>query len=64
MTSIIKKGAVGITNLCCLWLNQNKRDDKIAKTDDRLELNSRFSKAKGDWYYSLFLILKPKWMQV
>jgi hypothetical protein len=40
MTSIIKKGKLfGITNLSLLWLNQNKRDDKIAKTDDRIKLS-------------------------
>jgi hypothetical protein len=39
-------------------VNQNKGDDKIAKTDDRLELNSLC--AKGDWYYSLFFNFKTQ----
>jgi hypothetical protein len=42
MTSIIKKGAVVWDNkfIAAYGLTKIKGDDKIAKTDDRLELNS------------------------
>nr|WP_314896613.1 DUF3078 domain-containing protein [uncultured Flavobacterium sp.] len=37
------------------------RDEKSAKTDDRLELNSLWGKkAKGDWYYSMFFNFKTQ----
>jgi hypothetical protein len=35
-------------------LSKIKGDNKTAKTDDRLELNSIWGKAKGDWYYWYF----------
>ena len=42
-------------------LTKIKGDNKIAKTDDRLELNSLWGKkAKGDWYYSLFFNFKTQ----
>jgi hypothetical protein len=41
------KGAVVWDNkFIAAYGNQNKRDDKIAKTDDRLELNSLWGKSQ------------------
>jgi hypothetical protein len=58
-----KKGAVVWDNkfIAAYGLTKIKGDDKIAKTDDRLELNSLWGKkAKGDWYYSLFFNFKTQ----
>jgi hypothetical protein len=65
MTSIIKKGAVVWDNkfIAAYGLTKIKGDDKIAKTDDRLELNSLWGKSQRRLLF-VFLILKPKWMQV
>jgi hypothetical protein len=42
-------------------LSKIKGDDKTAKTDDRLELNSLWGKkASGQWYYSMFFNLKTQ----
>ena len=42
-------------------LTKIKGDEKTAKTDDRLELNSLWGKkAKGDWYYSVFFNFKTQ----
>jgi hypothetical protein len=58
-----KKGAVVWDNklIAAYGLTKIKGDTKIAKTDDRLELNSLWGKkAKGDWYYSLFFNFKTQ----
>jgi hypothetical protein len=58
-----KKGAVVWDNkfIVAYGLTKIKGDTKIAKTDDRLELNSLWGKkAKGDWYYSLFFNFKTQ----
>jgi hypothetical protein len=58
-----KKGAVVWDNkfIAAYGLTKIKGDNKIAKTDDRLELNSLWGKkAKGDWYYSLFFNFKTQ----
>jgi hypothetical protein len=58
-----KKGVVVWDNkfIAAYGLTKIKGDDKIAKTDDRLELNSLWGKkAKGDWYYSLFFNFKTQ----
>ena len=42
-------------------LTKIKGDEKTAKTDDRLELNSLWGKkAKGQWYYSMFFNFKTQ----
>lgn len=42
-------------------LTKIKGDQKTAKTDDRLELNSLWGKkAKGQWYYSMFFNFKTQ----
>lgn len=42
-------------------LSKIKGAEKIAKTDDRLELNSLWGKnAKGEWYYSMFFNFKTQ----
>ncbi|MFV5694245.1 DUF3078 domain-containing protein [Flavobacterium sp. LB3P122] len=42
-------------------LTKIKGDEKIAKTDDRLELNSLWGKkSKGQWYYSMFFNFKTQ----
>ncbi|WP_426094268.1 DUF3078 domain-containing protein [Flavobacterium sp. DSR2-3-3] len=42
-------------------LTKIKGDQKTAKTDDRLELNSIWGKkAKGQWYYSMFFNFKTQ----
>lgn len=42
-------------------LSKIKGDDKTAKTDDRLELNSLWGKkASGQWYYSMFFNFKTQ----
>jgi hypothetical protein len=42
-------------------LSKIKDDEKIAKTDDRLELNSLWGKkASGQWYYSMFFNFKTQ----
>lgn len=42
-------------------LSKIKGDDKTAKTDDRLELNSMWGKkASGDWYYSVYFNFKTQ----
>jgi hypothetical protein len=42
-------------------LSKIRGNEKTAKTDDRLELNSLWGKkAKGDWYYSLFFNFKTQ----
>jgi hypothetical protein len=47
MTSIIKKGAVWDNKFIAAYgLTKIKGDDKIAKTDDRLELNSLWGKSQ------------------
>lgn len=58
-----KKGDVVWDNKFILGygLSKIKGDEKTAKTDDRLELNSLWGKkAKGDWYYSVFFNLKTQ----
>lgn len=58
-----KKGDVVWDNkfIAAYGLTKIKGDNKIAKTDDRLELNSLWGKkAKGDWYYSLFFNFKTQ----
>lgn len=58
-----KKGAVVWDNklIAAYGLTKIKGDNQIAKTDDRLELNSLWGKkAKGDWYYSLFFNFKTQ----
>lgn len=58
-----KKGTVVWDNklIAAYGLTKIKGDNKIAKTDDRLELNSLWGKkAKGDWYYSLFFNFKTQ----
>ncbi len=58
-----KKGDVVWDNklITAYGLTKIKGDDQIAKTDDRLELNSLWGKkAKGDWYYSLFFNFKTQ----
>jgi hypothetical protein len=58
MTSIIKKQLFGITNLSLL-MAKIKGDDKIAKTDDRLELNSLWGKSRR-LLFSLFFNFKTQ----
>ncbi|SHM53789.1 DUF3078 domain-containing protein [Flavobacterium xanthum] len=42
-------------------LTKIKGDEKIAKTDDRVELNSLYGKkANGQWYYSMFFNFKTQ----
>jgi hypothetical protein len=42
-------------------LSKIKGDNKTAKTDDRLELNSMWGKkASGDWYYSVYFNFKTQ----
>jgi hypothetical protein len=58
-----KKGDVVWDNklIAAYGLTKIKGDNQIAKTDDRLELNSLWGKkAKGDWYYSLFFNFKTQ----
>jgi len=58
-----KKGTVVWDNklIAAYGLTKIKGDNKIAKTDDRLELNSLWGKkATGDWYYSLFFNFKTQ----
>lgn len=58
-----KKGDVVWDNkfIAAYGLTKIKGDNKIAKTDDRLELNSLWGKkAKGDWYCSLFFNFKTQ----
>jgi hypothetical protein len=58
-----KKGAVVWDNkfILAYGLSKIKGNEKTAKTDDRLELNSLWGKkAKGDWYYSLFFNFKTQ----
>jgi hypothetical protein len=58
-----KKGAVVWDNkfILAYGLSKIKGDNKTAKTDDRLELNSIWGKkAKGDWYYSVFFNFKTQ----
>jgi hypothetical protein len=58
-----KKEAVVWDNkfIAAYGLTKIKGDNKMAKTDDRLELNSLWGKkAKGDWYYSLFFNFKTQ----
>jgi hypothetical protein len=58
-----KKGAVVWDSkfIAAYGLTKIKGNDRIAKTDDRLELNSLWGKkAKGDWYYSLFFNFKTQ----
>jgi hypothetical protein len=58
-----KKGAVVWDNkfILAYGLSKIKGNNKTAKTDDRLELNSIWGKkAKGDWYYSMFFNFKTQ----
>jgi len=58
-----KKDAVVWDNkfILAYGLSKIKGDNKTAKTDDRLELNSIWGKkAKGDWYYSVFFNFKTQ----
>lgn len=58
-----KKGAVVWDNkfILAYGLSKIRGNEKTAKTDDRLELNSLWGKkAKGDWYYSLFFNFKTQ----
>lgn len=58
-----KKGGVVWDNkfILAYGLTKIKGDEKTAKTDDRLELNSLWGKkAKGDWYYSVFFNFKTQ----
>ncbi|MFV8345553.1 DUF3078 domain-containing protein [Flavobacterium sp. ZB4P13] len=58
-----KKGDVVWDNkfILAYGLTKIKGDEKTAKTDDRLELNSLWGKkAKGDWYYSVFFNFKTQ----
>lgn len=58
-----KKGDVVWDNkfIAAYGLTKIKGDEKIAKTDDRLELNSLWGKkAKGEWYYSIFFNFKTQ----
>lgn len=58
-----KKGDVVWDNkfIAAYGLTKIKGDEKIAKTDDRLELNSLWGKrAKGEWYYSVFFNFKTQ----
>ncbi|WP_339919203.1 DUF3078 domain-containing protein [uncultured Flavobacterium sp.] len=58
-----KKGAVVWDNkfILAYGLSKIKGDNKTAKTDDRLELNSIWGKkVKGDWYYSVFFNFKTQ----
>lgn len=58
-----KKGNVVWDNkfILAYGLTKIKGDEKAAKTDDRLELNSLWGKkAKGQWYYSMFFNFKTQ----
>ena len=58
-----KKGTVVWDNkfILAYGLSKIKGDNKTAKTDDRLELNSLWGKkANGDWYYSMFFNFKSQ----
>ncbi|CAM2850957.1 DUF3078 domain-containing protein [Flavobacterium frigoris] len=58
-----KKDAVVWDNkfILAYGLSKIKGNNKTAKTDDRLELNSIWGKkAKGDWYYSMFFNFKTQ----
>ena len=58
-----KKEAVVWDNkfILAYGLSKIKGNDRIAKTDDRLELNSIWGKkARGDWYYSMFFNFKTQ----
>jgi hypothetical protein len=58
-----KKGAVVWDNkfILAYGLSKIKGDEKTAKTDDRLELNSLWGKkARGQWYYSIFFNFKTQ----
>lgn len=58
-----KKGAVVWDNkfILAYGLSKIKGDTKMAKTDDRLELNSLWGKkASGNWYYSLYFNFKTQ----
>lgn len=58
-----KNGAVVWDNkfILAYGLTKIKGDSKIAKTDDRLELNSLWGKkASGQWYYSIFFNFKTQ----
>jgi hypothetical protein len=58
-----KKGDVVWDNkfILAYGLSKIKGDDRTAKTDDRLELNSLWGKkASGQWYYSMFFNFKTQ----
>jgi hypothetical protein len=58
-----KKEAVVWDNkfILAYGLSKIKGNDRTAKTDDRLELNSIWGKkARGDWYYSMFFNFKTQ----
>jgi hypothetical protein len=58
-----KKGDVVWDNkfILAYGLSKIKDDEKTAKTDDRLELNSLWGKkASGQWYYSMFFNFKTQ----
>ncbi|WPR72320.1 DUF3078 domain-containing protein [Flavobacterium sp. NG2] len=58
-----KKEAVVWDNkfIMAYGLSKIKGDSKMAKTDDRLELNSLWGKkASGQWYYSMFFNFKTQ----
>jgi hypothetical protein len=58
-----KKGDVVFDNkfILAYGLSKIKGDEKTAKTDDRLELNSLWGKkASGQWYYSVYFNFKSQ----
>jgi hypothetical protein len=59
-----KRAVVWDKFILAYGLSKIKGDNKTAKTDDRLELNSIWGKKKRDWYYSGILILKRRWTLV
>jgi hypothetical protein len=64
-TTLTIKGALfGIINLSLLGLSKIKGDNKTAKTDDRLELNSIWGKKQRRLVLLVFLILKRRWTLV
>jgi hypothetical protein len=64
-TTLTIKGAVVWDNKFILaWLSKIKGDNKTAKTDDRLELNSIWGKKKQGLVLLSILILKRRWTLV